>query len=40
MDTLINIETMKQEMEYDKMTRSRLNEEDKTEIKYLKMTLR
>ena len=49
MDKIINIEAMKQEIEGDKMTRNRLNEEDKTEInpyqmailiKYLKMTLR
>ena len=31
MDKVINIETMKQEIEDDKMTRNRLNEEDTTE---------
>ena len=31
MEKIINIETMKQEIEDDKMTRNRLNEEDKTE---------
>ena len=29
MDIVINVETMKQEIEDDKMTRNRLNEEDK-----------
>ena len=31
MDKVINIETMKQEIEDDKMTRNRLKEEDNTE---------
>ena len=31
MNKIINIETMKQEIEDDKMTRSKLNEEDTTE---------
>ena len=31
MDKIINIETMKQEIEDDKMTRNRLKEEDNTE---------
>ena len=31
MDKVINIETMKQEIEDDKMTRNKLNEEDTTE---------
>ena len=31
MDKIINIETMKQEIEDDKMTRNKLNEEDITE---------
>ena len=30
-DKVINVETMKQEIEDDKMTRNRLNEEDTTE---------
>ena len=31
MDKIINIETMKHEIEEDKMTRNKLNEEDTTE---------
>ena len=30
-DKVINVETMKQEIEYNKMTRNRLNEEDTAE---------
>ena len=50
MDKIINVETMKQETEGEKMTRNRLNEEDTTETnllsdgdywkKCIKMTLR
>ena len=32
MDKVINIETMKQEIEDDKLTRNRLKEEDNTEV--------
>ena len=40
MDKVINEETMKQEIEDDKMTRNRLNEEDTTETNpYQMMTL-
>ena len=38
-DKIINIETMKQEIEDDKMTRNRLNEEDKTETNHYQMAI-
>ena len=39
MDKVINIETMKQEIEDDKMTRNRLNEEDTTETNPYQMVI-
>ena len=36
MDKMIYVETMKQEIEYDKMTRNRLNKEDTTETNPIK----
>ena len=39
MDKVINVETMKQEIEYDKMTRNRLNEKDTTETNPCQMVI-
>ena len=39
MDKVINVETMKQEIEDDKMTRNRLNEEDTTETSPYQMVI-
>ena len=39
MDNIINVETMKQEIEDDKMTRNRLNEEDTTETNPYQMVI-
>ena len=39
MDKVINIETMKQEMEDDKMTRNKLKEEDNTEPNTYQMAI-
>ena len=39
MDKIINVETMKQEIEDDKMTRNRLNEEDTTEANPYEMVI-
>ena len=39
MDNVINVETMKQEIEDDKMTRNRLNEEDTMETNPYQMVI-
>ena len=39
MNKIIDIETMKQEIEDDKMTRNRLNKEDKTETNPYQMAI-
>ena len=39
MDKVINVETMKQEIEDDKITRNRLNEEDTTETNPYQMVI-
>ena len=39
MDKVINVETMKQEIEDDKMTRNRLNEEDTNETNPYQMVI-
>ena len=39
MDKVINVETLNQEIEDDKMTRNRLNEEDRTETHAYQMVI-